>query len=71
MIMKKNRLLIPLVLISLVGCSSNNDNKIKVAEVTHSLFYAPMYVALEAGYFKEEGLDIEIITTPGVVRNVS
>lgn len=65
MIMKKNRLLIPLILISLVGCSSNNDNRIKVAEVTHSLFYAPMYVALEAGYFKEEGLDIEIITTPG------
>ena len=47
----------------------NNDTKqtknkkIKVAEVTHSVFYAPWYVALENNYF--EGLDIEVILTSG------
>lgn len=40
--------------------------KITVAEVTHSMFYAPWYVALEKGYFEEEGLDIDVILTPGV-----
>lgn len=46
----------------------NNDNelkKVKVAEVTHSIFYAPQYVAHALGYFKEEGLDVEIILTSG------
>ena len=42
-----------------------NLEKIKVAEVTHSMFYAPLYVALEQGYFKEAGLDVEIILTSG------
>ena len=48
---------------------NNNDNtnltKIKVAEVAHSIFYAPQYVAIANGYFEEEGLDIELILTPG------
>lgn len=39
--------------------------KIKVAEVTHSIFYAPQYLADALGYFEEEGLDIEFILTPG------
>lgn len=39
--------------------------KIKVAEVTHSIFYAPQYVAKSLGYFEEEGLDVELILTPG------
>jgi len=30
-----------------------------------------MYVAKNKGFFKDEGLDIEIVTTPGVMRNVS
>ena len=41
------------------------SNTIKVAEVTHSAFYAPLYVAIENDYFLEEGLDIELILTPG------
>lgn len=44
---------------------TNSLTKVKVAEVTHSSFYAPLYVALEKGYFKDEGLDIELILTPG------
>lgn len=42
-----------------------NKETIRVSEVTHSPFYAPWYVALDNGYFKEEGLDIEVILTSG------
>lgn len=38
---------------------------IKIAEVTHSVFYAPLYVAIEEGYFNEENIDIKLILTPG------
>lgn len=48
------------------GKKEENDlRKIRVAEVTHSPFYTPFYVAIENGYFKEEGLDIELVFTPG------
>lgn len=43
----------------------NNLTKIKLAEVTHSIFYAPQYVAINEGYFEDEGLEIELILTPG------
>lgn len=36
-----------------------------VAEVTHSIFYAPQYIAHSLGYFEEEGLDVELILVPG------
>lgn len=39
--------------------------KIKVAEVAHSIFYIPQYVADAKGYFEEEGLDVEILLTAG------
>ncbi len=39
--------------------------KIKVAEVTHSVFYAPLYVAMENGYFEDNGIEVELILTPG------
>ncbi len=42
-----------------------NLKKIKVAEVTHSAFYAPFYAAIENGYFEEVGLELEVILTPG------
>lgn len=45
--------------------TSNNLDKITVAEVTHSVFYAPQYAAISEGYFEDEGLDIELILTPG------
>ncbi len=50
---------------------NNNDKKntkttaITVAEVAHTIFYAPQYVALEKGYFKDEGLDVKLSLTPG------
>ena len=34
-------------------------------EVAHSIFYAPMYVAIEENYFAEEGLDVELVTGYG------
>lgn len=43
----------------------SNLTKVKVAEVTHSIFYAPQYVAHSLGYFEEEGLDVEILLVPG------
>lgn len=43
----------------------NNFKEITVAEVAHSIFYAPMYAAHSLGYFEEEGLDVEIILTSG------
>ena len=45
--------------------------KVKVAEVAHTIFYAPQYVALEKGYFKDEGLDIDLILTPGADKVTS
>lgn len=45
--------------------NNNNLKKVRVAEVAHSIFYAPQYAAINNGYFKDEGLDIELILTPG------
>lgn len=39
--------------------------KVRVAEVTHSIFYAPQYLADALGYFEDEGIEVEFILTPG------
>lgn len=39
--------------------------KITVAEVAHTIFYAPQYAAISQGYFEEEGLEVELLLTPG------
>ena len=60
------------LLVSLVLFDFNKDEKtnskikkVTVAEVAHTIFYAPQYVAIEKGYFKDLGIDIELILTPG------
>lgn len=45
--------------------SNNNITRVKVAEVAHSVFYAPQYLADALGYFKDEGLDVDINLTAG------
>ena len=62
-----------IAIISIVFIKIDNDNtkansnlkKVRVAEVTHSIFYAPQYLADSLGYFEEEGLDVEIILASG------
>ena len=58
------------IFILAIGILSNKEEKndletITIAEVAHSIFYAPMYVADSLGYFEEEGIDAEIILTSG------
>ncbi|SBV94580.1 putative binding protein YtlA [uncultured Eubacteriales bacterium] len=48
------------------GCGKKEEvTKVRLNEVTHSVFYAPMYVALELGLFAEEGLNIELTNGGG------
>lgn len=59
-----------LLFFSLAGCSdtkSGSGTTVRLNEVAHSIFYAPMYVAMEEGYFEEEGLNIELVTGFGAV----
>ncbi len=55
-----------LVVLGIILKNKDNDlKKITVAEVAHSIFYAPQYAAHALGYFEDEGLDVEIILTAG------
>ncbi len=49
---------------ALAGCNKN-DKVIKINEVTHSIFYAPLYLADALGYFKDEGYEIELTNGGG------
>lgn len=63
-------ILIPIIVV-LISNSFKEDqkNKIVVSEVTHSVFYAPWYVALENNYF--EDLNIEVVLTSGANNVIS
>lgn len=60
-------IIIGITTLKITKTNKNDDNltKVRLAEVTHSAFYAPMYVAIEQGYFKENGIDIDLILTSG------
>lgn len=49
----------------LAGCAKDTAVKVHIGEVTRSVFYAPQYVALEQGFFEEEGLEVGLQTIPG------
>lgn len=72
---KKAALVLGVVLLccfGLVACKDREEGnkkeekeeltKITLNEVAHSIFYAPQYVAIEKGYFKEEGIDLNLVT---------
>ena len=71
----KKFLLICIAIIIIVGSliginlktkkEDTNLKKVTLTEVTHSIFYAPQYLADSLGYFEEEGLDVEITLSQG------
>ncbi len=74
--MRKKRLIIIIavviiaIIIAILTTIKQTENKqdlktIRVNEVTRSVFYAPQYVAINNGYFKENGIDIELTTGQG------
>mgnify|MGYP000933132403 CR=1 FL=1 len=78
--MKKQKIfslsLVLLLCLSLLcGCSSKPQNdtltSVTLNEVAHSIFYAPMYVAIEEGYFEEEGIDLTLVTGFGADKTMT
>lgn len=73
----KKRLIITGVILLLIGVitaltmtfstpkEDDNLTTINLAEVSHTIFYAPQYAAIQNGYFEEEGVEINLILTPG------
>ena len=47
------------------------STKVILNEVAHSIFYAPMYVAIEEGYFEEEGIELELVTGFGADKTMT
>jgi NitT/TauT family transport system substrate-binding protein len=67
-LMKKILLICTFVLtvsMSFVGCGQKELVKVKLNEVTRSVFYAPQYVAINEGFFKEEGIELDIVSGQG------
>ncbi|MBQ3259030.1 MAG: ABC transporter substrate-binding protein [Clostridia bacterium] len=77
--MKKRILACVLILIlilvpTLSGCSKNDEGGIttvRLCEVTHSIFYAPQYVAIAKGFFEEENITIELSNGGGADKVMS
>ena len=59
----------------LFGCGGKMETtggtKVTLNEVAHSVFYAPMYVAIEEGYFAEEGIDLTLVTGFGADKTMT
>lgn len=62
---------------AMTGCgaegasSGSGKTKVVLNEVAHSIFYAPMYVAIEEGYFAEEGIELELVTGFGADKTMT
>lgn len=65
------------LMLAVSGCGSEGkttaDGKTKVVlnEVAHSIFYAPMYVAIEEGYFDDAGIDLTLVTGFGADKTMT
>lgn len=61
------------LLFSLAGCGDEKNKlvKLRVNEVTHSIFYAPLYIAVENGFFEKEGLEIELTNGGGADKSMT
>lgn len=58
--------------IGVVGSGCTNDrNEITIAEVTHSVFYAPQYAAIELGFFADEDLKVSLVNTNGADKTMA
>lgn len=78
MLHKSKRIAVILSILTLLaftmgGCTKKQENLTTVTlnEVAHSIFYAPQYVAIELGYFEEEGIDLELVTGFGADKTMS
>ncbi len=64
-----------LVAASLCACAGQENadggTPVVLNEVAHSIFYAPMYVAIEEGYFAEEGIDLKLVTGFGADKTMT
>lgn len=75
--MKKKLLLLAaftvLLALTCIGCKKESDTLTKVTlnEVAHSIFYAPQYVAIQEGYFAEEGIELELVTGFGADKTMT
>lgn len=64
-------------LVGFTGCNQQDKteakklDKITIAEVAHSVFYAPQYAAITKGFFEEEGIEIDIINTQGADKTMA
>lgn len=46
--------------LSLVACKDDGKTTVRLCEVTHSIFYAPLYIAINNGYFDEQNIDLQL-----------
>ncbi len=54
------------------ACGKDNGmTKVTLTEVAHSIFYAPMYVAIEEGYFEDEGIELELVNGLGADKTMT
>ena len=63
-----------LTALSLCGCRKEKDEtlqKVTLNEVAHSIFYAPQYVAIELGYFEDEGIKLDLVTGYGADKTMT